>query len=236
MGAGTMIGAALAIDALERPWRGRRRGRPESAGAADERPRREPCTGSPQFLWASIAALALISRARRDSAGLRTAAKLAVAVAGAQAVARATQSWVAHRSPRRPAARLLGALGGGVGRGEACSSARREGAGPRGLQRGGARRISTPGGAAPPRGRRGPRRDGRRADRPPGRADPPGLTRQERRRAASRPQSHDPASGREQVGELPARHAPPDLACTAVFVYEVTLSTSGLREFFKRSP
>ena len=107
MGAGTMIGAALAIDALERPWR-ERGGRPEPAGAADERPPRgEPYFGSPRFLWASIAALALISRARSDPAGLRTAAKLAVAVAGAQAVARATRSWVTHRSPASPLRRVF---------------------------------------------------------------------------------------------------------------------------------
>ena len=156
-----MIGAALAIDALERPWRGRR-GRPESAGAAGEG-RDEPCAGSPQFLWASIAALALISRARqvRPAFGRRPSWPWRL---------RARRPWrgrpVVGGSPgRRPACASSQALGGGVGRGEACSSARGEGAGPRGLQRGGARRISTPGGAAPPRGRRGPRRDGRRADR-----------------------------------------------------------------------
>lgn len=99
LGAGAMIGAALAIDALERPWRERRaRERAEDRDGVGAPARsREPYVGSPRFLWTSIAALALMSRARRDAAGLRTAAKLALAVAAAQGVARVTGSWAAHR-------------------------------------------------------------------------------------------------------------------------------------------
>lgn len=99
MGAGAMIGVAFAIDALERPWRALRKPGEKShdRGRAAARAH-DPYFGSPRFLWASIGALALLSRAKRDPVGLRTAARLALAVAAAQGVARATRSWVGRAS------------------------------------------------------------------------------------------------------------------------------------------
>jgi hypothetical protein len=66
-------------------------------GRVPARPR-APYFGSPRFVWASIAALGLIGRARRDPAVLRTAAKLAIAVMAAQGLARMRPDRVSERS------------------------------------------------------------------------------------------------------------------------------------------